>query len=177
VMAATRHSMPTVAVVVATPLSVCLKRQGPRPANRRGPEDVVRSQHQAMTPVPPAADHIADIADRLRDPPAARATSSTGQERQGRGSLRPTSPGRRPGQPAHEPRLQDRLVRLTTRRPRPGRARHRHLREVQGAKPELRPIVQHVPLPLVRCGRAPTRKQHHEHRRRGAQETQDGRLR
>lgn len=49
VMAAKRHGMPTVAVVVATPLSVCLKRQGPRPDNRRVPEDVVRSQHQAMT--------------------------------------------------------------------------------------------------------------------------------
>ncbi|MDQ1051928.1 ATP-binding protein [Streptomyces sp. V4I2] len=49
VMAAKRHGMPTVAVVVATPLSVCLKRQGPRPANRRVREDVVRSQHQAMT--------------------------------------------------------------------------------------------------------------------------------
>jgi predicted kinase len=49
VMAAKRHGMPTAAVVVATPLSVCLKRQGPRPDNRRVPEDVVRSQHQAMT--------------------------------------------------------------------------------------------------------------------------------
>ncbi|MET9734542.1 ATP-binding protein [Streptomyces sp. NPDC006458] len=49
VMAAKRHGMPTVAVVVATPLSVCLTRQDPRPANRRVPEDVVRSQHQAVT--------------------------------------------------------------------------------------------------------------------------------
>ncbi|WP_435609640.1 AAA family ATPase [Streptomyces sp. C10-9-1] len=48
VMAAKRHGMPTVAVIVATPLPVCLERQGPRPANRRVPEDVVRSQHQAM---------------------------------------------------------------------------------------------------------------------------------
>jgi predicted kinase len=48
VMAAKRHGMPTVAVVVATPLSVCLERQGPRPDNRRVPEDVVRAQHQAM---------------------------------------------------------------------------------------------------------------------------------
>ncbi|WP_431998559.1 AAA family ATPase [Streptomyces fungicidicus] len=48
VMAAKRHGMPTVAVVVATPLPVCLERQGPRPDNRRVPEDVVRSQHQAM---------------------------------------------------------------------------------------------------------------------------------
>lgn len=49
VMAAKRHGMPTVAVVVATPLSVCLERQGPRPDNRRVPKDVVRAQHQAMT--------------------------------------------------------------------------------------------------------------------------------
>ncbi|MDX3132189.1 ATP-binding protein [Streptomyces europaeiscabiei] len=49
VMAAKRHGMPTVAVVVATPLSVCLMRQGPRPDSRRVPEDVVRAQHRAMT--------------------------------------------------------------------------------------------------------------------------------
>jgi predicted kinase len=48
VMAAKRHGMPTVAVIVATPLPLCLERQGPRPANRRVPEDVVRAQHQAM---------------------------------------------------------------------------------------------------------------------------------
>ncbi|WP_225828923.1 ATP-binding protein [Streptomyces naphthomycinicus] len=47
VMAAKRHGMPTVAVVVATPLDVCLERQGPRPDNRRVPEDTVRAQHQA----------------------------------------------------------------------------------------------------------------------------------
>ncbi|WP_438828821.1 AAA family ATPase [Streptomyces klenkii] len=48
VRTAKRHGMPTVAVVVATPLPVCLERQGPRPDNRRVPEDVVRSQHRAM---------------------------------------------------------------------------------------------------------------------------------
>ncbi|MGW3954078.1 AAA family ATPase [Streptomyces sp. NPDC004752] len=48
VMAAKRHGMPTVAVVVATSVSLCLERQGPRPDNRRVPEDVVRAQHQAM---------------------------------------------------------------------------------------------------------------------------------
>ncbi|WP_229879963.1 AAA family ATPase [Streptomyces daghestanicus] len=48
VMAAKRHGMPTVVVVVATPLPVCLERQGRRPDNRRVLEDVVRAQHQAM---------------------------------------------------------------------------------------------------------------------------------
>ncbi len=48
VAAAKRHGMPTVAVIVATPLSVCLERQGLRPDNRRVPGDVVRAQHQAM---------------------------------------------------------------------------------------------------------------------------------
>ncbi|MET8944572.1 ATP-binding protein [Streptomyces sp. NPDC004542] len=47
VMAAKRHGMPTVAVVVTTPLDVCLERQEPRPDNRRVPEDTVRTQHQA----------------------------------------------------------------------------------------------------------------------------------
>ncbi|RPK23566.1 hypothetical protein EES37_38065 [Streptomyces sp. ADI91-18] len=46
--AAKRHGRPTVAVIVATPLDVCLQRQSPRPDNRRVPEDVVRAQHQAM---------------------------------------------------------------------------------------------------------------------------------
>ncbi|MBF4138143.1 AAA family ATPase [Streptomyces albidoflavus] len=48
VTAAKRHGMPTVAVIFATPLPVCLERQRPRQDNRRVPEDVVRSQHQAM---------------------------------------------------------------------------------------------------------------------------------
>ncbi|MDH2392979.1 ATP-binding protein [Streptomyces sp. HNM0663] len=48
VMAAKRHGMPTVAVIVATPLRVCLERQSPRPTIRRVPEDVVRAQHRAM---------------------------------------------------------------------------------------------------------------------------------
>lgn len=46
--AAKRHGMPTAAVVVATPLDQCLQRQAPRRDNRRVPEDVVRTQHQAM---------------------------------------------------------------------------------------------------------------------------------
>jgi len=49
VMAAKRHGMPTVAVIVATPLSLCLARQDGRPDNRRVPEDTVRTQHKAMT--------------------------------------------------------------------------------------------------------------------------------
>ncbi|MFI5808389.1 AAA family ATPase [Streptomyces sp. NPDC051561] len=48
VTAAKRHGVPAAAVVLATRLSVCLQRQGPRPDNRRVPEDVVRAQHQAV---------------------------------------------------------------------------------------------------------------------------------
>ncbi|MCX0247977.1 ATP-binding protein [Streptomyces drozdowiczii] len=48
VTAAKRHGMPTVAVIVATPLTVCLQRQSLRPDSRRVPEDIVRSQHRAM---------------------------------------------------------------------------------------------------------------------------------
>ncbi|MFF9691054.1 AAA family ATPase [Streptomyces sp. NPDC014623] len=43
-----RHGVPTVALVVPTPLSVCVARQEGRPANRRVPEPVVRAQHTAM---------------------------------------------------------------------------------------------------------------------------------
>ncbi|MER5312283.1 AAA family ATPase [Streptomyces sp. NPDC002773] len=49
VMTAKKYGVPTVAVVVSTPLSLCLQRQQPRPANRRVPGDVVRRQHEAMT--------------------------------------------------------------------------------------------------------------------------------
>ncbi|MFD3547075.1 AAA family ATPase [Streptomyces sp. NPDC058655] len=45
---ARRHGVPTVALVVPTPLSVCVERQEGRPANRRVPEQVVRAQHAAM---------------------------------------------------------------------------------------------------------------------------------
>ncbi|MEV6750102.1 ATP-binding protein [Streptomyces sp. NPDC051080] len=48
VAAAKRHGMHTVAVMMSTPASVCVERQGPRPANRSVPQDTVRSQHQAM---------------------------------------------------------------------------------------------------------------------------------
>ncbi|MEV0888880.1 ATP-binding protein [Streptomyces microflavus] len=45
---ARRHGVPTVALLVPTPLSVCVERQEGRPANRRVPEPVVRAQHAAM---------------------------------------------------------------------------------------------------------------------------------
>lgn len=48
VAAAKRHGMLPIAVMVATPSSVCIERQGPRPANRTVPQDVVVKQHQAM---------------------------------------------------------------------------------------------------------------------------------
>ncbi|GAB2606851.1 ATP-binding protein [Streptomyces capparidis] len=48
VAAAKRHRMPAVAVLVATPVSVCVARQGPRPANRAVPQDTVRRQYKAM---------------------------------------------------------------------------------------------------------------------------------
>ncbi|OKJ10581.1 ATP/GTP-binding protein [Streptomyces sp. CB00316] len=48
VAAAKRHGMLPIAVMVATPGSVCIDRQGPRPANRTVPKDVVAQQHQAM---------------------------------------------------------------------------------------------------------------------------------
>ncbi|RCH65495.1 ATP/GTP-binding protein [Streptomyces sp. SDr-06] len=44
---ARRHGVPTVALVVPTPVSVCVERQEGRPANRRLPEQVVRAQHAA----------------------------------------------------------------------------------------------------------------------------------
>ncbi|MFJ4320632.1 AAA family ATPase [Streptomyces lavendulae] len=48
VAAAKRHNMPAVTVVFSTPASVCVERQGPRPANRTVPDDTVRAQHTAM---------------------------------------------------------------------------------------------------------------------------------
>ncbi|MGQ4732630.1 AAA family ATPase [Streptomyces sp. Ju416(a)] len=48
IAAARRHGVPTVALVVPTPLSVCVERQEGRPANRRVPEKAVRAQHAAM---------------------------------------------------------------------------------------------------------------------------------
>ncbi|WP_217239827.1 ATP-binding protein [Streptomyces sp. AC555_RSS877] len=48
VAAAKRHNMPVIAVMVSTPASVCVERQGPRPANRTVPDDTVLAQHKAM---------------------------------------------------------------------------------------------------------------------------------
>lgn len=48
VAAAKRHDMPAVAIVVATPASVCVDRQGPRPDTRTVPDDTVLAQHKAM---------------------------------------------------------------------------------------------------------------------------------
>ncbi|TJZ93656.1 ATP-binding protein [Actinacidiphila oryziradicis] len=48
VAAAKRHGMPTVALIVATPASVCVERQRPRPANQIVPDDTV--DHRAGLP-------------------------------------------------------------------------------------------------------------------------------
>lgn len=46
--AAKRHNMLPIAVMVPTPGSVCIERQGPRPANRTVPEEVVLQQRKDM---------------------------------------------------------------------------------------------------------------------------------
>ncbi|MGZ2360937.1 ATP-binding protein [Streptomyces sp. 372A] len=43
------HGVPTVALVVPTPVSVCVERQAHRRPDRAVPEDVVRRQHADMT--------------------------------------------------------------------------------------------------------------------------------
>ncbi|MBL3806107.1 ATP/GTP-binding protein [Streptomyces sp. TSRI0384-2] len=48
VAAAKRHNMVLTAVMVATPASVCIERQGPRPANRTVPEATIIKQRQDM---------------------------------------------------------------------------------------------------------------------------------
>ncbi|WP_331726558.1 ATP-binding protein [Streptomyces uncialis] len=70
---ARRHGVPTVALVVPTPVSVCVERQEGRPANRRVPEQVVRVQHAAMVDARPGLpaegfDHVvvAENASRLQ---------------------------------------------------------------------------------------------------------------
>ncbi|MFF3488723.1 AAA family ATPase [Streptomyces sp. NPDC002701] len=66
---ARRHGVPTVALVVPTPASVCVERQEGRPANRRVPEPVVLAQHAAMVDAWPGLpgegfDHVV-IAENL----------------------------------------------------------------------------------------------------------------
>ncbi|MEW2497561.1 ATP-binding protein [Streptomyces nodosus] len=48
VAAAQRHNMLPIAVMVATPGSVCIERQGPRPANRTVPDATVIKQRKDM---------------------------------------------------------------------------------------------------------------------------------
>ncbi|MEU3407495.1 ATP-binding protein [Streptomyces sp. NPDC006670] len=48
VAAAKRHDMLPIAVLLTTPDSICIERQGPRPANRTVPEKVVAQQHEDM---------------------------------------------------------------------------------------------------------------------------------
>ncbi|WP_310727913.1 ATP-binding protein [Streptomyces sp. N2A] len=54
VVAAKRHNMPVIAVMLSTPASVCTERQRPRPANRTVPDDTVHRQHKAMVHSHPA---------------------------------------------------------------------------------------------------------------------------
>ncbi|MFE4206085.1 AAA family ATPase [Streptomyces goshikiensis] len=66
---ARRHGVPTVALVVPTPASVCVERQEGRPANRRVPEPVVLTQHAAMVDAWPGLpgegfDHVV-VSDNL----------------------------------------------------------------------------------------------------------------
>ncbi|MDP9607773.1 AAA family ATPase [Streptomyces demainii] len=66
---ARRHGVPTVALVVPTPASVCVDRQKSRPANRRVPEPVVLAQHAAMVAACPGLpgegfDHVV-VAENL----------------------------------------------------------------------------------------------------------------
>ncbi|HBF85899.1 MAG TPA: ATP/GTP-binding protein [Streptomyces sp.] len=71
---ARRHGVPTVALVVPTPVSVCVERQEGRPANRLVPESVVRAQHAAMVDAWPGLpaegfDHVvvAENLNRLQE--------------------------------------------------------------------------------------------------------------
>ncbi|MGW6740690.1 AAA family ATPase [Streptomyces sp. NPDC055025] len=48
VAAAKRHDMLPIAIMLTTPGSVCIERQGPQSANRTVPQEVVAQQHQDM---------------------------------------------------------------------------------------------------------------------------------
>lgn len=81
--AARRHGVPTVALLVSTPLKVCLERQTSRPDNRRVPEPVVRAQHADMTEARPLLadaegfDHVISIDQVYRLKPLLRRASDT----------------------------------------------------------------------------------------------------
>ncbi|WP_229834425.1 AAA family ATPase [Streptomyces xantholiticus] len=69
---ARRHGVPTIALLVTTPASVCVARQQDRPANRRVPQAVVEAQHAAIVAAFPGMpsegfDHVvfAESIDRL----------------------------------------------------------------------------------------------------------------
>ncbi|MFI8769523.1 AAA family ATPase [Streptomyces sp. NPDC053792] len=86
VQAARRYGIPTVAVLMATPLPVCLARNADRSAERRVPEDTVRAQHRAAVDAHPnlhheGFDHIvfASSLDRLT-PLLERATAERRSE-------------------------------------------------------------------------------------------------
>ncbi|MEV0126618.1 AAA family ATPase [Streptomyces sp. NPDC050703] len=76
---ARRHGRPAMALRFLPDLSVCLDRNGLRPANRRVPEDIVRRQHRHPLPRP---------RPRRRRRPAPR----RGPRHQGRGRRPPLSP-------------------------------------------------------------------------------------
>lgn len=86
--AARRHGVPTVALLVPTPLDICLERQVSRPENRCVPEQVVRAQHAAMAEGRPLLadaegfDHVmsADQVHRL-EPLLRRASDAQQAER------------------------------------------------------------------------------------------------
>lgn len=70
---AARHGMPTVALLMSTPLPEAMDRNSRRPDSRRVPDDIVRAQHAAMVAARPGLlnegfDHVvfADTIGRLR---------------------------------------------------------------------------------------------------------------
>ena len=80
--AARRHGVPAVAVIVSTPLPVCLERNAARPADRRVPQEVVRAQHAAMVAAHPRLDeegfdHVVFADSTYRLEPLLRRLSDT----------------------------------------------------------------------------------------------------
>ncbi|MGW6016262.1 AAA family ATPase, partial [Streptomyces sp. NPDC055210] len=68
--AAKRHGMPAIAILVATPISVCVDRQNARPASRKVPQTEVLRQHTEMVRSHPGLTGEGftqvDFADRIR---------------------------------------------------------------------------------------------------------------